>query len=236
MIRKPSDLGYPDGEFVLPKLHINQVTVESVDPTEGMLFAMEASTLQERRGARKASLADRVTAVADMANGSLDPWLIWCDLNCESELLTKSIPGAVEVRGSDSPESKESNLRKFSEGSIRVLVTKPSIAGWGMNWQHCAHMAFTGLSDSYEQFYQAVRRCWRFGQRREVNAYVVTSSAEGAVVSNIKRKEENSEDMARSMVRHMQSISSESIRGTTRDTIEYSPGSKMIIPEFLCNR
>ena len=180
-LRKPSDLGYEDGAFVLPKLHIHQVTVDIDKPANGMLFAMEARTLRERQEARKISVAERVAEVARLVNGSTDPWLVWCDLNSESSQLVKAIEGAVEVRGSDNAKTKEDRLLGFSQGKFRVLVTKPSIAGWGMNWQHCPNMAFTGLSDSYEQFYQAVRRCWRFGQNQEVNCYVVTASTEGAV-------------------------------------------------------
>lgn len=201
-IRKPSDLGYADGAFKLPPLRVNHVTVDG-KPTDGFLLAVEAQTLQERRNARRASMADRVSITAGLVNGTHEPWLVWCDLNAESEALTKAIPGAVEVKGSDSTEHKESALCDFSQGKIRVLVTKPSIAGWGMNWQHCAHVAFVGLSDSYEQFYQAVRRCWRFGQTRPVECYVIAASTEGAVVANIERKERQATEMFESIVRKM---------------------------------
>jgi DNA modification methylase len=201
--RRPSDLGFDDASFVLPPLRVEQQTVASVSSgTEG-LFPVEASTLSERRDARRRSLADRVAGAARLVNGSDEPWVVWCDLNAESEALTAAIPGAVEVRGSDSAEHKERALVDFSEGRVRVLVTKPSIAGFGMNWQHCARMVFVGLSDSYEQFYQAVRRCWRFGQTRPVVAHVVTSEAEGAVVRNIERKERMAEEMMDQLVHHM---------------------------------
>lgn len=233
MLRKPSDLGYEDGGFILPALHINQVTVEASHEDAGFLFPMQASTLSERQDARRASVEQRVAAVADMANGSREQWLIWCDLNAESSALASSIDGAVEVRGSDTIDEKESRLRGFSDGEIRVLVTKPSIAGHGMNWQCCSHMAFTGLSDSYEQFYQAVRRCWRFGQKREVNAYIVTASTEGAVVANIKRKETDAARMADMMVAHMHDLNAENIRGTERNISHYTANTKMQIPAFL---
>jgi len=198
-----------------------------------MLFAMEARTMAERRDARKSSVAERVAAVADLVNSSRDPWLVWCDLNSESEALRKSIPDAVEVKGSDDAETKERRLMDFTEGRTRVMVTKPSIAGWGLNWQHCAHMAFTGLSDSYEQFYQALRRCWRFGQTQEVHAYVVTSSTEGAVVSNIKRKEKDSERMAQMMIDHMAELNAENIKGATRMDKSYKPTLNVNVPSFL---
>lgn len=233
MIRKPSDLGYADGDFKLPKLHIEQTTVDANADAAGMLFAMEARTMAERRDARKSSVAERVAAVADLVNSSRDPWLVWCDLNSESEALTRAIPGAIEVKGSHAQEVKESRLLAFTEGSERVLVTKPSIAGWGLNWQHCAHMAFTGLSDSYEQFYQALRRCWRFGQTQEVHAYVVTSSTEGAVVSNIKRKEQDSERMAKMMIDHMAEMNAENIKGATRMDKSYNPTLNVNVPSFL---
>ena len=201
-LRKPSDIGHEDGKFVLPPLNINRSTVEA-PVMDGWLLPIEASTLGERRSARKGSLSSRVKACADMVNADSEPWLVWCDLNCESEALAKAINGAVEVKGSDTTEHKERSLLGFSAGTVRCLVTKPSIAGHGMNWQHCRNVAFVGLSDSYEQFYQAVRRCWRFGQTRPVNCYVITSSADGAVVQNIERKERQASEMFSELVREM---------------------------------
>lgn len=201
-LRKPSDLGYDDGDFVLPKLEVIPITTDS-KPLDGHLFVTEASTLQERRSARRDSLADRVKAVADMVNADDEPWLVWCNLNDESKSLTASISGAVEVTGSDSNEHKESSMLGFSSQDIRVLVSKPTICGFGMNWQQCARAAFVGLSDSYEQYYQAIRRCWRFGQKREVKCYVVTSEAEGAIVDNIARKELQAAEMFEGIVKHM---------------------------------
>lgn len=222
MIRKPSDLGYDDGNFILPPLNVEQVTVHSESPSDGFLFAMEAQSLQERQKARKASTDDRVNAAVEIINRDPDSqWIVWCDLNNESEALTRAIPGAVEVKGSDSEDHKKTSLLGFADGSIRILVSKPSIAGWGMNFQRCHNEIFVGLSDSYEQFYQAVRRCWRFGQTSPVTAYVVTSDTEGAVVKNILRKEEDAKKMAEMMVENMHEINSENIRGTSRTKSEY---------------
>lgn len=215
MIRKPSDLGYSDDGFTLPDLHIHQHTVTVEKPTQGMLFAMEAQTLSERLQARRDTIEDRVADAAKIVNSTDGPFLVWCNLNDESAMLTKLIDGAVEVKGSDSIDHKERAMIDFTERKIRVLVTKPSIAGFGMNWQHCCNMVFVGLSDSYEQYYQAVRRCWRFGQKNDVNVHIVTAETEGAVVANIRRKEREAMDMADSMVEHMMEINTAEIHGQT---------------------
>jgi len=221
MIRKPSDLGYNDGDFILPELHHRQITVDADRPTDGMLFALEAQTLQERIKARRETVKDRALACADMVNNSQDQWLIWCNLNSESEELADIIPDSIEVRGSDSRESKEDRVIQFIEGRARVLISKPSIFGYGLNLQNCHNVAFVGLSDSWEQYYQAVRRCWRFGQTKPVYVYTITAETEGAVVSNIKRKEEDAERMAQNMVEHMHDINEANIKGTTRKKDEY---------------
>lgn len=201
-IRRPSDLGHEDNGFLLPALYIHEQVVKG-PAVGGHLFAVEAQTLQERREARRSSLSERVAAAAALANGNDESWLIWCDLNAESEALTAAIPGAVEVAGRHSEEHKIDAMTGFADGRYRVLVTKPTIAGFGMNWQHCRNMAFVGLSDSYEQQYQAIRRCWRFGQTQPVNVHVVTADTEGAVVANIKRKERQSLTMFENIVQHM---------------------------------
>jgi hypothetical protein len=222
MIRKPSDLGYDDNGFALPRIHMHQQTIDVDKPTDGMLFAMEAKTLQERLSARRETIQDRVNAAAAIVNATDRPFLVWCNLNSESEALTKAIHGAVEVKGSDSIEHKENSMIAFAEGKINALVSKPSICGFGMNFQVCADMAFVGLSDSYEQFYQAVRRCWRFGQKNEVNVHIITASTEGAVVKNIQRKEADAVRMAENMVEHMKEINSSEIHGaTTRQKSDY---------------
>lgn len=218
MMRKPSDLGYKDDNFKLPEIKIHSHTVSVEKATNGFLFALEANTLQERIGARRETIEDRVRACASIVNGTDRPFLVWCNLNTESEALGKMIEGAVEVKGSDTHEEKESAMIGFTEGKIRVLVTKPSIAGFGMNWQHCADMAFVGLSDSYEQYYQAIRRCWRFGQKRQVNVHIITASTEGSIVENIRRKESDATKMAERMVEHMKDINSQELKGSTTRT------------------
>ena len=233
MIRKPSDLGFDDGKFILPPCHLNDIIVADETWSDDMLFPMQASTLPERLQARRRTVAARVERCAELANASSQPRLIWCNLNSESEAITKAIPDAVEVKGSDDFETKEDRLIGFSLGKYRVLVTKPSIAGFGMNWQHCNEMDFVGLSDSYEQFYQALRRCWRFGQTREVFANIITADTEGAVTANIRRKERESLAMAANMVKHMKDISSSEIRGTRRVSKSYLPKNNIKLPNFL---
>lgn len=198
VVRKPSDLGYADEGFALPELTVHEHIVGQVVARD-TLFGDEAQNLMDRRRARKSSLEDRVIRAAELASDG-EQWLLWCDLNAEGDAIEKAIPGAVQIAGADDPDKKQEALIAFSEGKLRVLVTKPSIAGFGMNFQRCNRMAFVGLSDSWEQFYQAVRRCWRFGQRRPVQAHVIIGQAETAVLRNIQRKQRQAEEMAEQMV------------------------------------
>jgi DNA modification methylase len=206
-MRRPSDIGYPEGDalYDLPPLNVRQVEVEAETPHAiGTLFKMEAKTLAERREARKSTLAQRVAAAVALVEAEPDEqWLVWCDLNDESAMLAKRIAGAIEVRGSDSAEHKETALLGFADGEVRALVTKPSIAGHGMNFQRCARVVFVGLSDSFERYYQAIRRTWRFGQARPVECYVVTADVEGAVVRNIRDKQRRAEAMQDELVHAM---------------------------------
>jgi DNA modification methylase len=216
-LRSPADLGFSDDAFRLPPLNMHSIVVPSPNAGVG-LFNMEAQTLPERQAARRESVAERVAAIAELVNASDEQWLVWCNLNTESDALKRAIPGAVEVRGSDTPEHKERSMLGFADGKVRALVTKPSIAGFGMNWQNCARVAFVGLSDSYEQFYQAVRRSWRFGQTRPVECFVVTAEAEGAVVRNIGRKEKAAARMMEEIVTHMDGLS---LGRAERDVADY---------------
>jgi len=226
VIRKPSDLGYDDAGFSLPEIRFHDIVIKSIDAPDGMLFSLPAQTLTERRLARKSSLSDRVQKCADIANGSDGPCLVWCDFNAESEQLGNAIIGAVEISGSDSQEFKETHMIGFSDGDFRVLVTKPSIAGFGMNWQHCNTMIFAGLSDSYEKFYQAVRRCWRFGQKNPVDVYLVTGEMEQSTVENVKRKERDADRMFTEMVEFTKEITSMNVRGTKRKMESYETAKK----------
>lgn len=232
VIRKPSDLGYEDGKFILPKLNIIEEVVKSPAPTCTLIPVM-AQTLMERRKARIESIEQRVERCAEIVKQSGEQFLVWCDLNKESEMLKKVIPDAVEVRGSDTDEHKIKSAMGFANGDVKVLVSKPSIFGFGMNFQKCHNMVYVGLSDSYEQFYQSLRRCWRFGQEHEVNAYVITSEREGAIVDNIKRKETDTERMIDMMVRYTKELTKREIRSTGREETKYRPSQKMKLPDWL---
>ena len=185
-IRKPSDLGYDDGAFELPPLIEQQHVVASRTVPPGMLFAIEAISLEEQRAERRRTIDERCERVAELVTHDR-PALVWCHLNDEGDKLERLIPGAVQVSGSESDDAKEEKLIAFASGEARVLVTKPRIAGWGLNFQHCNHVTFFP-SHSYEQYYQGVRRCWRFGQERPVTVDIVTTEGESRVLDNLQRK------------------------------------------------
>lgn len=231
MLRTPADLGYDDSRFQLPPLRMHQHTVDVDEPTQGALFAMEALTLTDRRSARRDSLAARVQVAADLANGDTDQWMIWCNLNDESAALKAAIPGAVEVKGADSPEHKERAMVDFAEGRLRVMVSKPSICGFGMNFQICHKMAFVGLSDSFEEMDQALHRCYRYGQTETVDCHVIVAETEGAVTRNIQRKRAANEQMADELVRHV-SVNYEA-SGLVRQAVAYRPAEIIRLPEWL---
>lgn len=235
MLRKPSDLGYSDEGYDLPpmKRHQHVVSAEYAPSMDtGLLFPMEARTMQERIAARRDTVEQRVDLAASITPADR-PFVWWCNLNAESEALKSSIPGAVEVAGSDSDDAKEQKLKAFTNGEIRVLITKPSIAGFGMNWQHCADTGFVGLNDSFEQIYQAERRFWRFGQQKPVTVHFISAETEGAVVANLRRKEADAERMAAAMVEHMADLSAENVRGMARTRADYAPAVPMSLPNWI---
>ncbi len=201
-IQKPSDLGYPDDGFALPPL-VNHNHVIEGDAEEaqaaGFLFAPDAFTLNEQRAVKRASIKQRVAKCAELATAENRPWVIWCELNDESAALTAAIPGAVEITGSMSIDEKEKRLAAFSSGSARVLVTKSSIAGFGLNWQHCDRMAFVSISHSFEMTYQAIRRCWRYGQKNPVHVHTIRHQAEAAIEQNLRRKHDEADRMQREL-------------------------------------
>lgn len=233
----PADLGYKQAGYDLPPLKITEHIVESndIENDDGqfMLFASTSQSLSERRRARRSSLEDRCKLAAKIANSTNEQVLVWCDLNDESALLSKLIDRSAEVKGSDSNEHKTDTMMGFSNGSVKCLVSKPSIAGWGMNWQNCHEAIFVGLSDSFESYYQAVRRCWRFGQTHPVNVHIVISDAEGAVKANIERKQSDAERMTQELVKYTQKILESDIRSTKRITETYYAREKMEVPEWL---
>lgn len=221
VIRNPSDIGFDGSRYVLPDI-VYKEHVVSTKTLDGELFARPAQTMQERRQAQRQSIDDRCRALADVVKSEPEePWLIWCHLNDEAETLCQLIQGAVNVQGSDSPESKTTNLLGFAHGEVKVMISKPKIAGFGMNWQHCARMAFVGLDDSFEKFYQAVRRCYRFGQTRNVHVHVFTAENEGQILANIKRKELNHHEMSANMIEHMRDIMNAELQGQVKIVDEY---------------
>jgi len=227
VVRNPSDIGFDGSAYdAIPKPEYFEHIVET-DISGGDLFTKPASTLQERRKAQRDSLDARCRALANLVNSQNDePWIIWTHLNDEADLLKSLIPDSVNVQGSDSPESKEKNLIAFSEGKIRVLITKGKIAGYGLNWQHCARMAFVGLDDSFEKFYQSVRRCYRFGQKRNLQVHLFVAENEGQILQNLKRKESNHHKMSENMIEHMKDIMNNELKGQVNIVDEYKEDVK----------
>jgi hypothetical protein len=236
-LTSPQDLGYEQKGYDLPELRIYEIQTKSenlCDATGQMrLVADTKQTLNERREARRDSLRDRVQAAAEIANATTEQVLVWCDLNAESEALTGVINGAVEVKGADTIPYKESAMMGFTTGDNRVLVSKPKIAGFGMNWQNCHKIIFVGLSDSFEAYYQAVRRCWRFGQKEPVDVYVVISDAEGCVKNNIERKQADAERMTAELAGFTREILTAEIHSTVRMSENYYAIERMEVPEWL---
>jgi len=232
-IRNPSDLGFDGSRYELPPINMIEHVVSGGDFLDGEMFAKTAQTLTERRAAKRGSMSDRVALAASIANATDQPVIVWCHMNEESELLTKAIPDAVEVTGSMTIAQKTKNIMAFTHGDARVLVSKSSICGFGMNWQHCNNMIFAGMDDSFEKYYQAVRRCHRFGQKRQVNVHIITAETEGAVKANIERKQAQATEMAGKMVDRMREITRAQIVGAKSNTEIYKPSMQMIIPAWI---
>lgn len=199
--RRPSDLGYSDDRFTLPKLIERQTIVSACRPMPGRLFPTAAKGLSEQRQERKWTVKERCEEVARIVDTG-KPAIVWCDLNTEADLCEKLIQGGVQVSGSDSDEVKVEKFRAFEKGQIRVMITKPKIGAFGLNWQHCNHMTFFP-SHSFEQYYQAVRRCWRFGQKNDVTVDIITTEGQNDVLVNLQRKSRATERMFESLVSHM---------------------------------
>lgn len=202
--RMPSDLGFGDGDFKLPDIRTVEHIVRAKKPRDGWLMDLAAVTLDEQRDERRRTLNERCEMVAQLVNNTGKPAVCWCHLNQEGELLEKLIPDAVNLQGSDTDERKEEVLEKFASGEIRVLSSKSSICGHGLNWQHCAHQTYFP-SHSFEQWYQAVRRSWRFGQKSNVRIDVVSSAGEAGVLDNMQRKDEQAREMFKQLVSLMSS-------------------------------
>jgi superfamily II DNA or RNA helicase len=201
-IRSPADMGYPADDYELPNLNIvGQYVDADVDADEGQLFRADLGGIGGRAQVRRQTLDARVERAATLAADG-GQWIVWCGLNDEADAVTGRLDGAVNVEGSWSPDQKAQALEAFQDGEIRVLVTKPAIAGFGMNFQNCARMVFLGLSDSYESYYQCIRRCWRYGQKQPVEAHIVVSQLESQIVENVNRKEREAGRSTDALIRY----------------------------------
>jgi superfamily II DNA or RNA helicase len=202
-VRLPSDLGFSDSGYNLPSLVENEIEMKDLDRDLGeYLFALPANGLKEQRDERRSTIKHRCEKAADIANTSKDFCVIWCNLNNEGDLLSRLIPDSIQVSGSDTDESKEDKLTSFSTGKTRVLIIKPKIGAWGLNWQHCNHTIFFP-THSYEQYYQAIRRFWRFGQKRQVKADLIFTDGDANVISNLRRKKDQAGEMFEKLVAEM---------------------------------
>ena len=236
VVKNPSDLGHDGEKFKLPPLNMHEIVIK-VDHKKawdtGMLFQMDTTSLNEQRKDRRETTEDRVKRAVEIAKepGHL---LIWGDLNDECDLLEKSIPDSVQVKGSHTPDEKRQRLEDFSNGKTRIMVTKSSIAGFGMNWQHCSRMVFMGASHSYEQVYQAIRRCWRFGQTKPVEVFILRSETEGAIIANYRRKEADAARFSAEMSDRVRTLLQAEVKGATvREWNAYNPQVKMTIPSWV---
>lgn len=218
VLRTPADLGFDGAEYELPALNlIEHVTPSDAVPDDGALFAMPARSLQETRNEQRSSIVRRCAKVAELVNASDEPWVVWCHLNAEADELERQITGSVGIRGSDSVADKEGRILGFGRGDIRVLVTKTSIAGFGLNWQHCHNTAYVGLSYSWESFFQSVRRFYRFGQLHPVNVHLIRTENEGHVRASLVRKEQQADAMAKGMAASMGAIMRSKINATSME-------------------
>lgn len=232
--RTPSDLGFADDGYILPPLNISAQFVDTDWTPEGELFTARLNGITERAEVRRATLDARVATAVGLVEAEADEqWLIWCGLNAESSALTAALDGAVEVVGSDSPDVKAQALEDFAKGRIRYLVTKPSIAGMGLNFQSCARMAFVGLSDSYEQYYQAIRRCYRFGQTREVNVHIVLADVEESIYLNVLDKESTAKATSGGLIAAVASDNRNQLFKGTSKADNFEPTLSVELPSWL---
>ena len=231
MLSAPSDLGYSDEGFQLPELRYHEHRIPTSTRGNGFLPDL-ATDMRDRRRIRKETVEERCRLARELVNKEEGNWVLWCGLNAESELLASLISGAVEVTGSQPAEEKAASMRRFArEGG--VIITKPRIAGRGMNWQIARRMAFVGLNDSWEDLYQAVRRLWRFGQQEPVDVHLIIEEREGSVLENVKRKDEQARAMVQAMVGHTKTIMRAEIGATGREATSYEPVDEMEIPKWI---
>lgn len=233
-LRRPADLGYPNDGYDLPPLEILPAIVPSDYAPAGQLLATGLKGVGDRARVRRGTVGRRVAAAADLiAAEPGEQWIAWVGTNDEERALAALVPDALVVTGSQDPDEKAARLERFAAGRARVLVTKPSIAAWGLNFQGCARMAFVGLGDSFESYYQAIRRCWRFGQTRSVRAHVVLSDLEEPIYHNVLRKEREADAMAAALVRHVAAFERAELGALAPGRLVYAPAQPMRLPAWL---
>lgn len=236
VVKMPSDLGYDDGPFRLPPLRMVEHVVPATDhdiAASGQLFALEARTLTEQRAARRGTIGSRARRVAELAR-MRGQSVIWCELNDEQDAIADELGDrAVSVAGATLDDMKISRHESWLRGDVDTLVSKAAIFGFGLNWQHCHRVIFAGPSNSYERTYQAIRRCWRFGQQHEVTVDFVRSDLDGAIVENYRRKEVDAAKMAAEMTAHVGDAVRAEVQGLSREFNPYKPATAMKIPRWL---
>jgi hypothetical protein len=233
MFNTPSDIGFSDEGYVLPKLHYHEHILKPEGKPKRGLFHIEAKTLNDRRRVRKETIKVRSDEAAKLINSSNEKWIIWAGLNDEGDYLEKVINGSVQVAGRHTDEIKSKRMLDFANGKIEKLVTKALIAGWGLNFQVCHNAAYIGLSDSFELLYQSVRRIWRYGQTSEVHIHFFLEEREGSVLQNLKRKDKQATEMIQNMIRYMKDLTKQQLQQASNEQEEYNPQIEMRIPIWL---
>lgn len=236
IVKRPSDLGHDDTAFMLPPLNIAETIVHADHDvaSTGMLFAASAMTLQDQREVRRRTLADRIAAAAKICKSAAGQTVVWCELNDEQDRLAAALGDAcVSISGSTDDDDKMARHHRWLAGEIKTLVTKPAIFGFGLNWQHCHEMVFVGASHSYERTYQAIRRCWRFGQKSPVTVHMIRTDADDAIAQNYQRKLASAEQMAAEMVATVAASVRAEVAGLEREFNDYTPTQPIRIPSWL---
>lgn len=232
-IRRPSDIGFSDDGYNLPPLNIHEHVLNFNEPTPGFLIPMPARTLKDQREVKRATQNQRVDACAKLVNNSKEPWIVVGELNDECDELEQTILGSVQVAGSDSIETKEERLIGFTDGKYDRMVSKSSIIGFGMNWQHCSNIGVVNITHSAEDMYQLVRRCYRFGQKNPVNVHLFFSEAELPILHNVRRKQAESDEMSKQMLSHMRDAMKAQLGAQRNESDEYKPMKKMKLPAWV---
>lgn len=233
-LKRPSNLGYSDDGYILPPLQMHSEIVQTDYVPEGQLFSLGLKGITDRANVRKATVADRVARAVEIVNREPDePWIVWCGLNAEQDAVAAALGGrCISVHGSMTPEAKVDGEARWRSGAAPVLASKVAIFGQGMNWQHCARMVFVGLSDSFEAYHQAIRRCWRFGQARPVHVYIVLTDVEQPIYANVLRKEREFEEMTDALVRHVAEYERAEL-GQARQRVVSDHTQPMALPSWL---